>query len=53
MQKEIKGLVQAIFYASNYEEGLRLGKELIARLTEAITSGDFTGKKGLDPSFSS
>lgn len=30
MQKEIKGLVQAVFYASSYEEGLRLGKELIA-----------------------
>lgn len=31
MQKEIKGLVQQVFYASSYEEGIRLGRELIAR----------------------
>ena len=32
MQKEIKRLVQQGFYASSYEDGLRLGQELIARL---------------------
>lgn len=30
-QKEIKGMVQQVFYASSYEDGIRLGKELIAR----------------------
>jgi transposase-like protein len=38
MQKEIKQLVQQVFYASSYEEGLRLGQELIARFGDRYSS---------------
>ena len=38
MQKEIKHLVQQVFYASSYEEGLRLGQELIARFGDRYSS---------------
>lgn len=38
MQKEIKRLVQQVFYASSYEEGLRLGRELIARFGDRYPS---------------
>lgn len=38
VQKEIKHLVQQVFYASNYEEGLRLGQELIARFGDCYSS---------------
>jgi transposase-like protein len=32
IEKEIKSLVKQVYYASSYEEGLKLGHELIARL---------------------
>lgn len=38
MQKEMKHLVQQVFYASSYEEGLRLGQELIARFGDRYSS---------------
>ena len=38
VQKEIKHLVQQVFYASSYEEGLRLGQELIARFGDRYSS---------------
>jgi transposase-like protein len=38
MQKEMKQLVQQVFYASSYEEGLRLGQALIARFGERYSS---------------
>jgi len=38
MQKEIKRLVQQVFYASSYEEGLRLGQELITRFVDRYSS---------------
>ncbi|MFC1968333.1 transposase [Chloroflexota bacterium] len=38
MQKEIKHLVGQVFYASSYEEGLKLGQELIARFGDRYSS---------------
>ena len=38
LQKEIKGLVLAVFYASSYEQGLRQGNELIARFNNRYPS---------------
>ena len=35
---EIKHLVQQVFYASSYEEGLRLGQELITRFGHRYSS---------------
>lgn len=37
-QKEVKALVQQVFHASSYEEGIRLGKELIARFGDRYPS---------------
>jgi len=38
VQKEIKHLMQQVFYASSYEEGLRLGQGLIARFGDRYSS---------------
>jgi len=37
-REEIKPLVHKVLYASSYEEGLRLGKELVARFKRIYTS---------------
>jgi transposase-like protein len=37
-QKEMKPLVQPVFYAESYEQGLRRGQELIARFKNNYTS---------------
>ena len=36
--KEIKPLIKQVFYASSYEEGIKLGNELIARFKDRYTS---------------
>jgi len=38
IEKEIKPLIKQVFYASSYEEGIKLGNELIARFKERYTS---------------
>jgi len=38
MEKEIKPLIKQVYYASSYEEGLKLGHELIARFKGRYTS---------------
>lgn len=38
VQKEMKKLVGQVFYASSYEEGLKLGKELVARFKDIYPS---------------
>jgi transposase-like protein len=38
MQKEMKHLVQQVYYASSYKEGLRLGQALIARFGSRYSS---------------
>jgi len=38
IEKEIKSLIKQVYYASNYEEGLRLGHELIARFRDRYPS---------------
>jgi transposase-like protein len=38
IEKEIKPLVKQVYYASSYEEGLKLGHELIARFKDRYTS---------------
>lgn len=38
VQKEMKHLVQQVFYAQNYGEGVRLGRELIARFGDRYPS---------------
>jgi len=47
MQKQIKGLVQAVFYVSRYEEGLGLGEEPIARFGNRYPSA--MARLGDDP----
>jgi transposase-like protein len=37
-QREMKPLVQQVFYAESYEQGLRQGRELIARFKDNYTS---------------
>ena len=36
--KEMKPLIKQVYYASSYEEGLKLGHELIARCADRYTS---------------
>jgi len=38
IEKEIKPLIKQVFYASSYEEGIKLGNELIARFRDRYTS---------------
>jgi len=38
IEKEIKPLIKQVFYASSYEEGIKLGNELIARFKDRYTS---------------
>jgi len=38
IEKEMKPLIKQVYYASSYEEGLRLGHELIARFEDRYTS---------------
>lgn len=38
IEKEIKPLVKQVFYASSYEEGIKLGNQLIARFKDRYTS---------------
>jgi transposase-like protein len=38
IEKEIKPLINQVYYASSYEEGLKLGHELIARFKDRYTS---------------
>ena len=38
IEKEIKTLIKQVYYASSYEEGLKLGHELIARFKGRYTS---------------
>ena len=38
IEKEMKPLIKQVFYASSYEEGLKLGHELIARFKGRYTS---------------
>ena len=38
IEKEIKPLIKQVYYASSYEEGLKLGHELIARFKDRYTS---------------
>ncbi|MCK4354578.1 MAG: transposase [Dehalococcoidia bacterium] len=38
IEKEIKPLIKRVYYASSYEEGLKLGHELIARFKGRHTS---------------
>jgi len=38
IEKEMKPLIKQVFYASSYEEGLKLGHELIARFKDRYTS---------------
>ena len=37
IQKEMKPLIKQVYYASSYEEGLKLGHELIARFKDRYT----------------
>ena len=38
IEKEMKPLIKQVYYASSYEEGLKLGHELIARFKDRYTS---------------
>jgi len=38
IEKEMKSLIKQVYYASGYEEGLKLGHELIARFKDRYTS---------------
>jgi putative transposase len=38
IEKEMKPLIKQVYYASSYEEGLKLGRELIARFEDRYTS---------------
>jgi putative transposase len=38
IEKEMKLLIKQVYYASGYEEGLKLGRELIARFKDRYTS---------------
>jgi len=38
IEKEIKPLIKQVYYASSYDEGLKLGHELIARFKDRYTS---------------
>jgi len=38
IEKEIKPLIKQVYYASSYEEGLKLGHELIARFKDRYAS---------------
>jgi transposase-like protein len=38
IEKEMKPLIKQVYYASSYEEGLKLGHELIARFKDKYTS---------------
>jgi len=37
-EKEMKPLIKEVFYASSYEEGIKLGNQLIARFKDRYTS---------------
>jgi len=38
IEKEMKPLIKQVYYASSYEEGLKLGHELVARFEDRYTS---------------